>query len=130
MVTREEGLRRLLKLAEILDVADEKHAEDNEPAYDQGRFYHRCGTPACALGHWAAHNPDRWKMVHGVPYLRGQRPHADWGEAREEFGITNVEAAQLFGGYGCGDARNGRQAAKYIRQFVADRCATPAPIQE
>jgi hypothetical protein len=114
------GNRRLLKLADILHVADEKHKEKGERTYDQGSFLHNCGTPACALGHWAAANPRRWLLIHRIPclILDGEYPRRD---AMKEFCINDDEYDQLFFGSGCGNAKTAKQAARYIRKFVNAR---------
>lgn len=114
------GARRLLKLADILDVADAEHRKKGEPRYDQGMLAHRCGTPACALGHWAFQNRRRgWELRDGSPLLQG-RPAGTWATAAE-FGISSVEDAQLFSSFGCGRASTAKAAARYIRKFVANK---------
>lgn len=89
----------LEELACILDKADALHAEKGEPAYKQAAYAHASGTPACALGHWAAAHPERGWRIACTPRL------ATYGEARLtgpfsgdacydaclEFQITRVE---------------------------------------
>lgn len=131
-VTREEGLNRLLELADILDVADAEHAVNDEPSYSQDIFFHECGTPACAGGHWAVAHPERWIVRDFRPYLREAPPShlsaiSERGTAlrvyeslRIEFALTYDEGQEIFGGNGCGNAHTGKQAAAYIREFVED----------
>lgn len=118
------GLKRLLRLADILDVADAQHRAKKEPTYDQSTFKKSCGTPACALGHWAAHNPRRWKFdTTGHPYLRTTEPlyGISFEDASQEFGIDHHAINELFEYNGCGRAKTGKQAAKFIRKFVKAR---------
>jgi hypothetical protein len=122
MTTRAEGMARLLQLAEMLDRADEEHKRKGEPGYDQERYRHGCGAPACGLGHWAAANPDRWKLdvdtyapalKHGLTFIFGLRA------AEHDFALTSRETLELFEVYGCNNAKTALEAAAYIRAFVA-----------
>lgn len=116
------GARRLLRLAKILDTADALHKKRGERPYYQGAIIHPCGTPACAIGHYAAHTPSRFrvnKRDESVSYLPSTI--LDDHEARiaqAEFGISFDEGIEVFGWSGCGKARTAKQAAKYIRSFV------------
>ena len=116
----ELGNERLLKLAAILDVADAEHRKKKEPTYDQTEIVHPCGTPACAVGHWAAANPDRWQIRNECTYLKGSRL-GPISAVCEEFVISDDEYRELFGMSGCGEAKTAKQAAKYIRRFVKRR---------
>lgn len=121
MTTFYAGMRRLERLAKILDTADAKHKKAGEELYDQKSFSHRyCGTPACALGHWAAHNPKRWTSPE-YPKLR--KPLQSWTtpfeSAGEEFHLSSGQVNTLFDLSGCGRAKTAKQAAAYIRKFVA-----------
>jgi hypothetical protein len=103
------GAKRLIKLAGILGRADALHKKRGEPGYAQERASHTCGTPACAGGHWNASinlSPDSIR--------KGSFYHD------ETFGLSSErEWFELFGSTGCGDARTAREAASYIRGFVA-----------
>lgn len=119
------GWKRLLKLADILDVADAEHRAKGEPRYRQSKFAHACGSPACALGHYAAHNRRRgWRIgltnVTGTQWalVHGQAIGCAYPSVLKEFELTKPEAAELFAADGCSDARTAKQAAKYIRAFV------------
>lgn len=99
---------------------------------------HACGTPACALGHYAA-RPDlqsefRLQMPYGFEMANGAEmtPELDGPEICGHFGISKQQALQLFSdsqdyddergpiGAGCGDAKTAIEAAEYIERFVAD----------
>jgi hypothetical protein len=127
-VTREQGMRRLLQLAEILDKA-KPHTGGKAQGYCQRLWAWDCNTPACALGHWAIAHKDRWEYS-GTVYLKGAQT-GSFGSAQLDFAITNDQARELFGTHGCGKAgTNPRQAATYIRAFVARNCPTPTPVAE
>lgn len=122
MTTQAVGDRRLLRLADILDVADAKHRADKKPKYAQEFFRHDCGTPACALGHYAAATPRRWFWDSFVwPQLRTAGHESPLDDAAQEFYLSNEESRSIFGGQGCGAARTAKQAAKFIRKFVKAR---------
>lgn len=122
-VSRAEGLARLSQLADLLLTV--------APAeYDQGLYYHDCGTPSCALGHWATANPERWIALDPDPWggsrarpiLKGvdrDRQDSARKSAMLEFSLTREEAEELFDKYGCGGAgTNVTLAVIYLRQFV------------
>lgn len=119
------GLRRLLKLADILDTADAEHRKRGEPTYDQGVFASSCGTPACALGHWAAAHrrrwyfEDRWGISALIRPVLIRTEETGIAAAESEFQVSVREVLELFDTDGCGNARTAKQAARYIRRFVA-----------
>lgn len=115
------GLRRLERLAKILDMADALHKTRKEPTYNQRATVHGCGTPACAIGHYAAHTPRRWVFDRDERQVRWRETDSDdfLEAAVLEFGISFGDAVELFGCAGCGDAQTAKQAARYIRSFIA-----------
>ena len=119
--TPDLGNERLLQLAAILQVADEVHVHRREPTYDQQKYTHACGTPACALGHWAAANPESWVFECGVPV--GRTNGSRWNQAAIDFHLSSQEYEELFGPFGCGLPKTAKSAASYIREFVARRQA-------
>jgi hypothetical protein len=90
-------------------------------------FVHSCGTPGCALGHFAARRDLQraFKIVksvgrHGQPIARAYY-RGDWDllyASRDYFGLSCTEAEDLFGTRGCGDAKTPIQAARYIERFI------------
>jgi hypothetical protein len=116
------GNRRLLKLADILDVADALHRKRGEPGYDQGREEHDCGTPACAWGHYAYSTAARRKkFVRLIPYAGVES--ANYNDSMTEFSLSVAEKNEVFGIDGCDSASTAAQAAAYIRDFVRARAA-------
>lgn len=127
LVNPQLNVERLLQLADILDQADEIHDQKHEPLYLQSFYRHSCGTPACALGHWAAAHPERWAFVNDVPWLIDVQPYQNsfhkielrgHNAAAIEFGLKPWQSRLLFGEFGCGNARSSQEAAAYIREFV------------
>lgn len=127
MITTEFRADLLLELAEMLDRADEEHLKRGEPTYRQRYLLHPCGTPACALGHWAAAHPERGWRLQGLGPEAGLYQDGKFAAAAAatEFGLTDVEVEELFGFRGCGNAKSAREAARYIRKFVRRKRGTP-----
>lgn len=123
------GADRLLALADILDEADAKHAAKGGPRFTMRTWFHHCGTPACAMGHWAA-SEDAATRGWGWNASKGDIQCPSVGnlgnEIQKEFGINHLEVDKLFSGAGCGGARTGKEAAIYIRNFVHEKlsCGT------
>lgn len=109
----EIGNANLMLLASILADADARHRAAREPAYDQTRWAHPCGTPACAIGHWRA---SKGRSASGPS---GQ---SDIPEYQAEFALDDEQWADLFG-YRPGYARTAAEAAAKIRALVATRSA-------
>jgi hypothetical protein len=131
--SRAEGLTRLMRCARILRAAHRRYlrfkpdldgrrrrvaAGCSVEGYDQRSFEHSCGTPACALGHYAYHTPSRWLWnKYGIQPLNSRGILA---QAIDEFYLDNYhEKNELFGSSGCGGAKTALEAAKYIEEFVA-----------
>lgn len=123
------GAKRLLELAKLLDGADALHEKRGEPTYSQTAIRHECGTPACAIGHWGAANPKRFKVrsrlgqgvAHTYVYASDPSLCHETDQGVAEFGITREESYALFSSWGCGRALTGKAAAAYIRKFVKDK---------
>lgn len=115
--------KRLLNVARAL--RESKVPKD----FSMACFVNDCGTPACALGHYASRrdlqrefdltdtgavcNSDGLKVRVGSLIL-------DWlGDALPHFGLSPRETSELFTGDGCGNAKTVKQAARYIERFVA-----------
>lgn len=129
------GRQRLLFLAAVLDIADKGHELVDERTYNQNTFVHPCGAPACALGHYAAQFPRRFRLkAPGGDSLLGAVVPTDAAPYSEEytrgigthnlrtlgeFAISMAESDELFAADGCGRAKKAVDAAAYIRKFVA-----------
>lgn len=112
------GWKRLLKLADILDVADAQHRKLREKTYSQLSFTHPCGTPACALGHYATNNRRRGWSVEGGCVVYGGRMLTEYTKVEQEFEVSRNDCKELFSAEGCGNSKTAKQAAKYLRKFV------------
>lgn len=114
--------RRFKTLIEVVDATPRKD-------FNMSSLLHVCGSPACALGYYAAHRkftaPFRRTYVE---YLDGHKEYEalnDWFlSAETHFGLTADETVQLFDFSGCGGARTPKQVAKYLRKFLAAKEAT------
>lgn len=114
---------RLLRLATLLDA---RHATAKQPEYSQSCFTYQCGAPACALGHWAIENKERWKLKLRGPfrsypdlyYKQGNKLIHPMLGAELEFDLSENDVDELFGCTGCGNAQSAAEAAAYIRDFV------------
>lgn len=102
--------------------------------YRQNTFSHPCGTPACAIGHYAYRTPARWGWstwgdlmlapdAASLPLVfdisRNTEVHGAWRQVMHEFCISIEEVRELFETRGCGNAQTAKEAALYIRGFVA-----------
>ena len=125
MTTRPNRFRpdRLLKVAQAL------RESDYPRQFSMLMYQNDCGTPACALGHYA-HRTDLQRLLVPTPYgpsgpsyvFRSIVDGISFYDDRvcAHFGITKDEAYELFSmRKGCGAARTTRAAARYIERFVA-----------
>lgn len=111
---------RLLKVARAL------RESDHPRQFTTAAYRNDCGTPACALGHYA-HRTDLQRLFTPTPYgpsyvFRATEDVISFYDHRvcAHFGITKDEAYELFSvRKGCGEARTARAAARYIERFVA-----------
>lgn len=123
-----DGDLNLLKVAQAL-------RESNNPGhFTMLRYRNECGTPACALGHYAARedlqdtfclrlggaSPGRANVFNGF--------FCDHLRVLKHFGLTGPQARQLFSSMGCDRARTANDAADYIERFVAKRVAARTEI--
>lgn len=115
---------RLLNVAKAL-------RESKNPRGFTMNVVHKCGTPACAIGHYAARRDLQEEIQ--LPSSRsdnGSLIIGVWGAAKltggwtrfvsDHFDIEPEQVDELFGFSGCGKARTAIQAAKYIERLVAD----------
>jgi hypothetical protein len=92
---------------------------------DQGRVSpFSCGTPACAIGHYAARRDLQRELKIVVregdaEVVDSRRLPATCWSVHEHFGVTPDESRDLFAYAGCGGAKTPKAAARYIERFVA-----------
>lgn len=116
----------LLRLADILDEAQKVYEkagikQNFIKGYYQGHFVHMCGAPACAIGHWAANTPT-WSIDAKNELIERDDPalrELPFFGAGLDFELNSVQLSVLFEGGGCGRAKTAKEAADYIRDFVA-----------
>ena len=109
----------------LLNVAKALEESPNPDKFTMETFGHDCGTPACALGHYASRQDlqDAF-LLDRDGFLRdgdGFTICYDDPDLLEHFDIRDFEAAELFSAIGCAAAETPREAANYIRAFVAKR---------
>lgn len=133
---RESRVPRMFDMSTYVhDDPSPRYNEAGEVIKNEKNF---CGTPACALGHYAART-DLQRLLkitvdktdygnYADMVYFGDKTTNEWGDTSagwndeavlEHFGITESEACELFDGDGCGNAKTALQAAKYIERFVA-----------
>jgi hypothetical protein len=125
--------KRLLNIAKAL-------REDPDPDdFCMSSFTNQCGTPACALGHYA----DRRDLQDAFSLSKeGYLTVLEDGLVVEEiryvtdfpitdhFNLSDEEADELFEIEGCGNAQTNIEAAEYIERFVERRKHRPALYSE
>lgn len=107
----------------LLNVAKALRESPNPEDFDMTRFTH-CGTPACALGHYAA-RPDLQQSfsISASGLLigeKGLRVSHDGCSVMSHFGLTADEAEDLFGMSGCEGAMTTDDAASYIEHYASE----------
>lgn len=103
----------------LLNVAKALRESPNPQKFDMGKWGHFCGTPACALGHYAAR--EDLQSDFSLSFWQGnlEFPGNDHNAAIcEHFGINANEGMELFSFWGCGDAATTLGAALYIEAFA------------
>lgn len=104
------GNRRLLKLAEHLEALPRGQYDQTEISSDGAR---------CALGH-------SWDLPQYRRAARAVPPSGGFFSSSGFYHLTEEEWPDIFGSDGCRQsdgrsARTGKQAARFIRKFVAAR---------
>lgn len=129
------GRQRLLDMVRALREAQEDPHFVKD--FTMHLFVNQCGTPGCALGHYAYRRDLQSMFILSKPnnddtglhyanafdYHRPDRPWIRFGDDTllNYFDITIDEAEQLFEAHGCGGARTPLAAADFIDAFVARR---------
>lgn len=126
------NIERLTKLAEALEKPLPKKVRKSGARYNQTLFHHQCGTPACALGYYAHVSEGRFgfakqgrgkRALYQFIYYGDSNVYGGYGSVRsgavKEFDLKAYEVDELFSDRGCGGARNRKEAAAYVRDFIA-----------
>ncbi|MDJ0764826.1 MAG: hypothetical protein QNJ97_17730 [Myxococcota bacterium] len=127
-VLKGKYLKRMRNLVRCLREAPEPRA------FDMGQFgwdkydeevdpLHKCGTPACALGHYAARRDlQRSFVLRKNGLVRATSGEGPLGEAAQHFGLSSEEVYHLFEYDGCGGAGTDiSKAIDYIESFINRR---------
>ena len=112
----------------LLNVATALRESVTPEDFTMLRYGNPCGTPACALGHYASRRDlqktFRLEIKRRSDVVLDEDGHALWydhSSIQDHFGIDQAEAEYLFSGGGCGGAETTDQAATYIERFLEDR---------
>lgn len=98
-------------------------------AIDMSRV-HKCGTPSCVLGHYAARRDlqHTFNIYIGLSGLYSNNDSSltgvDTRTTQDHFGINRDEAWELFGSSGRGDAVTPKQVIAYVKRFLGHRGIT------
>lgn len=120
-----------MNIARLLNVAKALRESPNPDNFSMLDYMNGCGTPACALGHYAA-RPDLQDFMHPVQLI--ESPVSEyaleyndeqralsldyWDTAiQKHFDISPEEATDLFCSEGCGNAETAIEAAEYIEKM-------------
>lgn len=113
------GKARLLRVALAL-------REAKNPKFDMNVFFHFCGTPACAFGHYVTRTDLQNTFV--VRHIGGvgtwcalaydSDVRSNLTVETQHFEITSDEWSTLFSMTGCGGAKTAVDAADFIEKFA------------
>lgn len=114
----------------LLNVARAVREAPDPSRFSQGSFGHKCGTPSCALGHYAVRKD--MQRTFGLTFWGGKltaygdEVGTDRDSVTSHFGITSGESYDLFGKHGCDDAQTNIEAAEFIEAFAAKKWPSQA----
>jgi hypothetical protein len=107
----------------LLNVARCLRESPNPEQFTMDNYGADCGTPFCAIGHYAARSDlqDSFRLSEDgyLETARGAATFYDESVVLDHFGISMDHAERLFGPGGCGHAKTAEEAAQYIERFVA-----------
>lgn len=91
----------------------------------------KCGTPACALGHYAARTDlqgefqlTKYALIYSKKQHRALNFYCE--TIRKHFDLNEAQFTELFEWHGCGNARTPEEAATYIERFIDRTLRTEA----
>ncbi len=117
----------------LLNVAKALRESKRPEEFTMGQFVRECGSPACALGHYAERTDLQSAFVLKLDPMWGWDVYTSPGSELSfrhimpHFDISEAETEELFGIHGCDDAQSPNAAARYIEAFVARKEAEAAP---
>ncbi len=107
----------------LLNVAKALRESKNPDKFDMTLYGWHCGTPACAMGHYAARRDlqSDFVLTPTGSLKNNAGIYVGAFEIGHHFQISLRQEDELFGCRGCGGACTAIDAAEFIEQFVADR---------
>lgn len=120
--------KRFANLIRVL--RDAQKSEDLRAKFTMNQYgfsatttaYDACGTPACAMGHYAFRkdvqrtfslNTGGWVVAYDGHHIPDEASHF-----AEHFGISLDEVERLFGFEGCNNAKTPKQAADFLAAWL------------
>ncbi len=106
----------------LLNVAKALRESPDPKAFTMEWYGTSCGTPCCAMGHYAARKDlqDSFELGHDrMIHWRESGKLVAMPVYRTHFGLTRQEAVKLFDANGCNNAKTPEEAAEYIERKVA-----------
>ena len=112
--------RHIKRMQNVVRALEEAPEPDR---FTMAYFGHRCGTPACAFGHYAARTDlqKTYRMdKRGQILMNSGVEMGGWSTSLcPHFGISYQEADDLFEVNGCNFAQDNRQRAiAFIKKFI------------
>ena len=116
----------------LLKVARSLRESPNPKDFTMTTYGNSCGTPACALGHYASREdlqssftlkkrPYEEEEIRIYSKTLKDEVYFNDDEVIKHFELTVSECHELFGGQGCGYAKTVGKAARYIENFIAKK---------
>jgi len=131
--------------SERLQLVARAVAEGDGPEINMNVFFNDCGTPGCAIGHYAARkdlqseyeSADTFvQRTDGVAFPAKYLSVIEDGfifmyagifqDFAKHFDVTHAEATGLFGSSGCNKAKTKEEVVDYIENFIAEHEDTAA----
>lgn len=118
----------------LLNVAKALRESRRPKRFDMSAYGRICGTPACALGHYAARRDLQRTFslrFFGSGLLINGEPTREYSHEviLAHFGLSAPEARELFSATGCQDAQTPAEAADYIERFVQRKWTVELGLQ-
>lgn len=112
-----------MRFDRLLNVARALRESPNPDEFSMEHFGSSCGTPMCALGHYAARRDLQQEFLlsssGALQTKYGKDVWFDDDQMVRHFGISEEMADRLFGAEGCGNAETALEAAEFVERFVA-----------
>ena len=117
--------RYIKRMQNVVRALEEAPEPDN---FSMQMYGHPCGAPACVLGHYAARTDlQKTFTLDAIGDVRtndGSLLGSWQNNACPHFGISSVEAFDLFDSDGCDFAQTPAEAIAYVKEFIIKKWGT------